>query len=84
MAARWRRDSREICFFAIDKMMTVELKTAGEILQPGSPKNLFPLRIGFPMDMSGDGQRFLIGSGGALPIAHPMIVTLNWMAALKR
>ena len=79
----WRRDGKEICFFSVDKMMAVEAKTTGEILQPGLPKPLFPLAAGFAIDMSGDGQRFLIGFGGPQPNTRPIIVTRNWMAGLK-
>jgi Tol biopolymer transport system component len=79
----WRRDGKEISFFSIDKMMAVEMKTAGGIIQPGLPKPLFPLAIGYAIDMSSDGQRFLIGVERTQQGPQAMVVTLNWMAAIK-
>jgi hypothetical protein len=44
-----------------------------------------PANVGFPYDVTSDGQRFLVleAMGGALGSA-PLNVVLNWQAGLKR
>jgi serine/threonine protein kinase len=95
---RWRRDTKEL--FYVDKavggkLMSVEIRTNGTILQPGSPKALFDFNsigalphsfIYHTYAVSADGQRFLIpspASSSAEETASPIVVILNWTASLK-
>jgi hypothetical protein len=96
---RWRHDSREI--FYIDslsngKMFGVELTAAGDLLQPGIPRQLFESgyvsvpHLGgdyLPYAVSADGQRFLVprpinavSEATSLP---SIAVILNWTSSLK-
>jgi Tol biopolymer transport system component len=90
----WRPDGRELFFLAPDgRLMAVPMaKTLnGQSLVPGQPIALFTPRIvGGPNISSGngeyvaarDGQHFLINTivGETSP---PIVVVLNWAAALK-
>ncbi|MGH9315596.1 MAG: protein kinase domain-containing protein [Thermoanaerobaculia bacterium] len=87
---RWRRDGKELFYFAADgKLMAVEIKP-GRTFEVGIPRFLFEPRLprvpGFfnLYDVSADGQRFLmttpVGEGTSLPID----LIVNWPAALKK
>jgi len=86
---RWRGDSRELYFFAADKIVAVDATSKGAVFVPGPPQVLF----GTPLVGAGaghsdfflyaparDGSRFLIGRrpGGAPEGAPlPIVVVLN-------
>ena len=86
----WRRDGKELFYYALDgKLIAVEVKT-GASFEMGSPHALFEFSSGnqvayiAPYTVTADGQRFLINtlvdeSGGA-----PLTVVINWQAGLKR
>jgi Tol biopolymer transport system component len=82
---RWRRDGKELYYLSSDlRLMSVELKSSGGILEPGVPTLLFephPLPTFF--DAAGDGQRFLVLSSG-IEQSPPVILVQNWAAALKK
>jgi hypothetical protein len=68
--------------------MSVELKTAGAMLEPAVPRELFaipvhadPIRNQYAV--TGDGRKFLVLES-AEQNASPMTVVLNWSAGLGR
>ena len=92
---RWRRDGKELFYISADqKLMAVPVKT-GTAVEAGSPQPLFEIQpvssqLGGRFDYqetyqpTADGQRFLVIApvgGAATP---PIIVVLNWQAALKK
>ncbi len=89
---RWRRDGKELYYLAGDqKIMAVEIRGA-TTLEPGQPRPLFQARgsgllltnLIFPYTVSGDGKRFLINSNIEEGSQSPVVVVVNWIAALKR
>src|SRR5262249_37216209 len=94
---RWRRDGRELFYLsqqANGKMMAVDIKAAGSRVDASAPKELFDsgsvnLSHSGPYNsyaVSPDGQRFLIAQAPANSgLANaPVVVVLNWAAALQR
>jgi hypothetical protein len=81
--AHWRRDGKEIGFPSNGKLMVVDVEVSGEILRPGVPRTLFTMPPGTGLAVSADHQSFLFGLTGQQQTAQPMVVTLNWMAAIK-
>jgi Tol biopolymer transport system component len=87
---RWRRDGRELFYFASDQTLMAVPITNSKTLEMGRPAPLFranvpfqgPTAGGINYDVSPNGQRFLIPD---LPseAAPPITVVLNWTAALK-
>jgi Tol biopolymer transport system component len=87
---RWRRDEKELLYYAPDgKLIAVEVK-GGASFEAGQPRALFELHSGNgvvtepPYAVTADGQRFLLNtlvdeSGGA-----PLTVVVNWQAGLNR
>lgn len=59
-------------------------------VQSDTPHELFPIpatpaNIGFPYDVSADGQRFLVEQpASAQQGPAPLTVVLNWQAGLKK
>jgi eukaryotic-like serine/threonine-protein kinase len=90
MGPHWRRDGKELFYYAPDgKLMAVEVKS-GASFEAGVPRVLFEFRSGTgvptigPYTVTADGQRFLLNSlvdesGGA-----PLTAVVNWTAELKR
>ncbi|HEV8118715.1 MAG TPA: protein kinase, partial [Thermoanaerobaculia bacterium] len=82
---RWRRDGKELYYLSLDlRLMAVEIKSSGEILEPGVPALLFephPLPTFF--DAAADGQRFLVMSSG-VEQSPPITLVQNWAPALKK
>jgi eukaryotic-like serine/threonine-protein kinase len=85
----WRRDGKELYYYAPDgKLMSVAVKS-GAGFETGAPAALFGFRSASivtvaPYAASADGQRFLLNtvvdeSGNA-----PLTVVLNWTAGLKQ
>jgi serine/threonine protein kinase len=91
-AYRWRRDGKEILFFALDgTLMAAEVSTS-PAFTAGTPHALFRApeftsQIGGPhvhhWDNSADGKRFPIDIDADGPPA-PATVVLNWVEALKK
>jgi hypothetical protein len=87
----WRGDGRELFYVAPNrKMMTVPMKTDGDVVVRGTPQPLFDVR--YPVDgqlsryaVTADGQRFLIAADQQTSSESPPLqVTVNWLAGLKR
>ena len=91
-APTWRRDGREIFYVSLDKrMVAVPVATAGGF-QPGAPHDLFQTTfpaIGVtgdrtPYAVNSDGQRFLVRRLLEEDLPSPIIVAVNWTAALRK
>jgi Tol biopolymer transport system component len=89
---RWRRDGKELFYLAPDgSLMAVEVKE-GPTFEAGAAKPLFQTRRRehvsssdmFSYDVSADGQRFLVNADIGEVTSLPLMVVLNWTAALKR
>ncbi len=80
----WRGDGKELFYRTPDqKLMAVEIRTAGSDVQAGIPKALFSisLRGGNARNKyaaSADGQRFLIDAPLGRESLSPTTVVLNW------
>src|SRR5262245_1582882 len=87
--ALWRRDWRELFYYAADgKLMSASVRS-GESLEVGAPVPLFEFRAGTlpgftPYAVTGDGQRFLINAVVETEPNAPLTVWVNWAAGLKR
>jgi Tol biopolymer transport system component len=84
----WRDDSKELFYLTQDgRVMSVEIKS-GAKLESSVPQQLFQQRIKFtddyPYAINRDGSRFLINIPAETNDTAPMIVVLNWTAALKK
>ncbi|PYQ47828.1 MAG: hypothetical protein DMF59_17820 [Acidobacteria bacterium] len=74
--ARWTAKGREIIYMTPEhKVMSVAIHTDGKDFEAGVPRELFSYRVklgGWPMDVTADGQRFLVnepvGDEGPMPI----------------
>jgi Tol biopolymer transport system component len=89
-APQWSRDGKEMFYISADSKMMVVKVSADPVLKIGIPKALFPVltRDGpkhnmTPYDVTADGKKFLIISGGPSR-AVPIMVVLNWTALLKQ
>jgi hypothetical protein len=86
-AATWRRDSKELYYWANDQMLTaIEVNPQGSEFQVGAAKPLFRLSspaLGLPYDVTPDGQRFLVNY---LPedTSTPLTLVVNWPAEVKK
>jgi hypothetical protein len=85
--AKWRADGKELIFRAPNgSPMAVDVAATGAAFQAGVPKQLFalPANVG-DWDVTADGKRFLAEVPPAQQIFRtPIIVVLNWEAALKK
>jgi serine/threonine protein kinase len=85
---RWRHDGKELFFLSLaGEAMAVDISTRkADVLEAGTPRKLFqanPVAVvqgRNSWDVTPDGQRFLINSGGAAP---PITVVVNWLAGTK-
>jgi serine/threonine protein kinase len=88
IAAKWRRDGKELFFLdPTDNLVAVDV-TSGEAVRLGAPHALFQA-VGIqrdfgPYDVTGDGKKFLINSGNLKEGTEPVTLVLNWPAELKR
>jgi Tol biopolymer transport system component len=87
---RWRRDGRELFYYAGDgKLMAAPVKS-GESFDVGAAVSLFEFRAGtfqpliMPYAVTADGQRFLINTVVVTEPNAPLTVWVNWAAVLKR
>ena len=86
----WRGDGKELFYRTPDqKLMAVEIRTAGGSVQAGIPQALFSVRIrpGNARNKyipSADGQRFLFDAPLERESMSPTTIVLNWPASLGR
>jgi Tol biopolymer transport system component len=85
---RWRRDGKEIFYFAADgTLMAAAITMEGTHLGTSGVRPLFNARWKvnrrWPYDVSPDGQRFLMNTVVERGASAPLTVTLNWTEALK-
>ena len=89
---KWRGDGKELFYLpgASDRIMAVNIRTAGGGIEYDAPHELFPVStlpaIVSAYDVSADGQRFLVlqPPAGASPDQNALTVVLNWQAGLKK
>ena len=85
---RWRKDGRELFFFApqTSNLMAVNVEEGPE-LKLGTPHALFPVHgIGWRLglyDAAPDGQRFLTNGDMGPGKSVPLTLVVNWDAQLK-
>ena len=83
----WRRDGKEIYYYAFDiTLMAVEVSAKGSEFQVGAARPLFRFNtpaVGFPYDVSPDGQRFLVNYSRG-DTSTPITLVVNWTAEIKR
>jgi serine/threonine protein kinase len=89
MGSRWRKDGRELFYVgAMLKPSRVEVTPSGTTLAFGAPRAIVDLvllpRSGFPFDVIGDGQRFLMQISPPSAAAAPLAVVTNWSASSVR
>ena len=91
--AQWRKDGKELYYIsAARQMMSVPIRAAGVVIEPGVPLALFPSDVdpnGIVDDrnqfiVTGDGQRFLLTQRAAQPEVSPITVVLNWVGMLRQ
>ena len=87
---RWRQDSTELYYLALDgKMMAVDI-TLGAEVQSGTPHTLFDTKMTVfadwsrQYDVTADGQQFPILKQVGEEMPKPMTVVLNWTSLLKQ
>jgi Tol biopolymer transport system component len=87
---RWRRDGRELFYYAGDgKLMAAQVRS-GESLELGAVVQLFEFRAGTiwdfftPYAVTADGQRFLINAVVDTEPNAPLTAVVNWAADLRR
>src|SRR5262245_18496530 len=87
---RWRRDGRELFYYARDgKLMAAQVRS-GESFEVGAAVSLFEFRSGTvheifaPYAVTADGQRFLINTMVETEPNAPLTVWVNWAMGSKR
>jgi serine/threonine protein kinase len=86
---QWRRDGKELFYTAPgNKLMAVEVRAGGALLEAGIPKELFEFRGG-PVfrnryAVAGNGERFLVVALDEQTSSAPITVVLNWQAGPRR
>lgn len=89
---RWRADGREL-FYATptedsQAVMAVDVRLSAGQVQLGTPHHLFstsmPTGNSYSIDVTRDGQRFLVQQLLPQIAAPPLTVVLNWPALLKK
>jgi Tol biopolymer transport system component len=89
---RWRQDGKELFYLSADGKMMAVAVTTGASFKAGSPVALFQIHRRQPVsaqdvfsyDVSGDGQRFLIGTKVDEANAAPLSITLNWASEMEK
>ena len=81
--ARWRQDGKELFYLtAAGTIAAVDISGPGLVV--GAPKLLFTPPAGAPWDVSGDGQRFLVGLPPAAAALVPITIVTNWTAGVVK
>jgi len=87
---RWRRDGRELYYYAGDGKLMAAPAPRGESLEVGEPVSLFEFRAGTllvtftPYAVTAEGQRFLINAVVDTEPNAPLMVVVNWTAEMKK
>src|SRR5262245_54553558 len=88
VSPRWRGDSKELFYLALDGKRTAVDDSANPTFQAGIPQPLFnvpALFQGQQVQVTPDGKRFLIAAPPQQTIGEsPVTVLLNWPALLKK
>ena len=87
---RWRRDGKELFFLSLqNQLMSAPVAMVAGRIEVGVPQPLFTIQpsgrsVGYPYDVTADGQRFLVNVG--VEPVEPTTVTLltNWPALLRK
>ena len=84
----WRRDGKEIFYVgAGHELMAAKITENGSTLAIDTARSLFQTNTeSFPsydLDVSADGERFLIVSASSQKLPLPIAVVINWDAGLK-
>ena len=86
---RWRADGREIYYLSEDRKLMAVPVSVGPFF--GVPQPLFQTRVSAGVTAnrthyvpSRDGKRFLVNTLSGDPSPTPIMVVLNWTAALKK
>jgi dipeptidyl aminopeptidase/acylaminoacyl peptidase len=81
----WRGDSRELTYMTRQDVITsVSVDTSRGVLQLGTRTPLFTAPCRCELDMTADGQRFLVQIPAGAGSKAPLTVVLNWQAELKK
>ena len=89
---RWRADGKELFYLALDgRLMAVDIKASTSALEAGAPRLLFNTGItGSFVDrfnqylVMRDGQHFIINRSAEDENSAPIMVVMNWDAAVRR
>jgi eukaryotic-like serine/threonine-protein kinase len=87
---RWRRDGRELFYYAGDGKLMAAPVRSGENFETDPAVSLFEFRAGTmvstfaPYAVTADGQRFLINAVVETEPNAPLTVVVNWAAEVKR
>jgi hypothetical protein len=87
---RWRGDGKELFYISADnKLVATAVEASGYTLTWQGPRPLFPVAPGaeagrYAYDVSADGRRFLVLQQAEKMKSQPLIVVVNWQAALPK
>ena len=87
---KWRRDGKELFYVAADgKLMAVSFDTGDGAVRIGAAKPLFQTGAGLragghTINVSQNGQRFLVSASDAQAKAASIVVVSNWPALLRQ
>ena len=88
---RWRRDGKEIFYFAPEGRLTAVPVTAGAAFEAGAPRTLFetgmvlsPVNERHRFCLAADGERFLLLRNVEEQNLQPLTVVFDWMVGLKK
>ena len=85
---RWRRDGRELLYRDANGMIVAtDINATVEPLRIGGTRSLFPAQVrplGLPIDVSPDGQRFLLNASSDDRFSAPISLVLNWLGLIDR
>ena len=80
----WRADGREILYVTLDgTIMSVAVETGDGVFRAGTPRALFKVGEGAMVDVSADGQRFLVNRAVS-ESDPPVTVIVNWPKLLPQ
>ncbi len=86
----WRRDGKELFYYANDGKLMALPVGSGESFELGAAVALFEFRSGSispsiaPYTVTGDGQRFLVNAIVDAEPRAPLTVVVNWAAGMKK
>lgn len=85
---RWKADGREICYYTPDgKMMSVSVNITPSAFEVGSRQQLFDRQargLTVFMDMTRDGQRFLLRVAEGSHLSSPLTLVTHWDEELRQ